>query len=218
MSKALDEISKEFGFSNYKHYLNVSETNKQSKPAIEVLLRNIYSERNILKKIQLAITLLQTHQLPFYEQLDILKLFQQSHEFGLHPDFDWLDDVHFIGKKLSLVNGEVKQYLFNDFLTDDGVAEIHFRQPHFKAKEISLSELTYEIRGDMLIVDGQYNLKTEFEYGLDEDDLITIDDRFNDCELFGSFGVEIDRDKKITIMHSDIMEGDDRRFFGGSFR
>lgn len=40
---------------------------------------------------------------------------------------------------------------------------------------------------DTLIVDGQYHLKTEFEFEIDEDDPISKDERFNDREVFGSF-------------------------------
>lgn len=217
-SQALDEVAREYGYSNYKNYLNILDANSKKSMHPEILLKNLSSENDLSKKVALTISFIKDFKIPFHEQLDILKFFQHSHELGQHPDFEWLDDVHFVSEKLNLMNDEIQQYLLDDFLTDEGIAEIHFMQPHFKAKEVSLSELTYELDRDMLVVDGQYNLKTEFEFEMDEDDPISKDKRFNDREVFGSFGVNIDRNKKITITHSSITEENGGIFFRGSFR
>jgi len=206
--QALDQAAREFGYSNYKNYLNVLEANRnQSKqPPKEVLLKNISSENDMTKKVNLAISFIQGFEISFQDLLDILKLFQHSEK-----------DIQFLCEKSNLKD-EIQSYLLNDFLTDEGKDEVHFRQPYFIAKEISLIDLTYEIDEDMLRVDGNYNLKTKFEFEMEEDDPLSKDDRFNDRQLFGSFGITIDRNKKINITHSDIGEKFNGFFQAASFR
>lgn len=205
--QALDEASKQLGHSNYRNYLNISKANrKQPESDKEVLLKNIYSENDMSKKLELAISFIQNYETSFQNLLGIVKLFQHSEE-----------NLQFFCEKLNLKN-KIQSYLLKDFLTDEGKAEIHFRQPYFIAKEISLSDLTYEIDDDMLCVDGNYYLKTEFEFEIDENDPISKDNRFNDRKLFGSFEITIDKNQKIIIVHSDIGEEFDGVFQTASFR
>lgn len=204
-NQALNEAAKELGYSNYKHYLNMLETGRNHK---ELHLKNISSEKDMSKKMELAILFIQSFKITFHEKLDILKLFQHS------------DVIQVLCEKLDFMKNDIQSCLLNDFLTDEGKDEIHFRHPYFKADEISLSSLTYEIDEDLLYVDGSYNLKTKIDFGYVE--LANEEDHenecFNDRELFGTFGIKIDRNKKITIEHSDIGEEIEGSFSLASFR
>ncbi|WP_019218440.1 hypothetical protein [Legionella tunisiensis] len=193
-SKALDEVSKKYEFSNYRHYLNVYESNRKKFASTKhVLLKNISLEKDMHKKMELALSFIRNFKIPFRDLLDILKQFQHSERA-----------VQAICEKLNLMKGEIQKFLFNDFLTDEGQYEINFRAPNFIAKEIVINGLTYEIDKDKLCVDGDYVLKTEFEFELDENDPNSKDERFKDREFDGSFGVEIDRNKEIIFVHSDM--------------
>lgn len=192
--QALDESAKEFGCANYQNYKNISEAHlRQYKSDVEVFFKNILSEADISKKMELATTAMENLETPLRDLFDILKQFQHLEE-----------TVQAICEKLNLMEAEIELFLFNDFLADEGRYEINSRAPNFIAKEISISNLTYEMDEDVLCVDGNYVLKTEFEFELDEDDPISKNERFKGREFDGSFGVEIDRNKKITFVHSDI--------------
>jgi hypothetical protein len=160
---------------------------------LEVLLENISSENDISIKMELAISFIQNYKMPFRNLLEILKEFTHSEE-----------SIQTLCEKLNLMRDEIQSFLFNDFLTEEGKEEINFRAPYFIAKNISVSGLTYELDGDMLCVDGDYVLKTEFEFELDKKDSTSKDERFEDREFNGTFGVEIDMNKKITFVHSDM--------------
>lgn len=192
--QALNESAKEFGYTNYQNYKNISEAHlKQYKSAMEVLLKNISLETDIPKKMELAISSMENYETPLRDLFDILNQFQHSEEI-----------IQVVCEKLNLMKEEIQLFLFNDFLTDEGKNEINFRAPHFIAKEISISDLTYEINEDALYVDGNYVLKTEFEFELDANDPTSKDERFKDREFEGSFGVEVDANKNITFVHSDM--------------
>ncbi len=201
--QALDEAAKLYGFSNYKHYLNVLEMVSKRKVAH---FKNISFEKDLFKKIELTVNYIHNFKMPFHEQLEVIQLFHDPAA------------VQSLCEKLGLMKGEIEQFLFNDFLTDEGKYEITFRAPHFIAKKLATSDLTYEIQDGVLCVDGQYILTTEFEYELDASDPISKDERFNDRELFGHFEVRVDKNKKITIEHSDIGEEIDGSFSLASFR
>ncbi|MFT4060671.1 MAG: hypothetical protein QM652_14145 [Legionella sp.] len=144
---------------------------------------------------------MENHEIPLRDLFDILQQFQHSEE-----------TVQVICQKLNLLKDAIESFLFNDFLTDAGRSEINFRASNFIAKEVSISDLTYQIEEDLLYVDGDYLLKTEFEFELDENDPISKDERFKDRQFDGSFGVEINRNKNIIIVHSDMSITDSDSF------
>lgn len=226
--QAYDEAARELGYANYKNYLNILEANSKHK---KVLLKNVYSEKDMFKKVDLAVAFIQNFKIPFHEQLDILKLFQNSEEdaqfvyeklnlsSGLHDLIQpWLQ---LVCEKLNFMKDEIQSHLFEDFLLGEGKDELHDLHPYFVAKEVSISELMYEVRENTLwVFDADYKLKLQFdfeniEFENEED---RKDSRFNDREMFGSFGVTIDQNKKITFEHSDIGEESGDGFFGSSFR
>ncbi len=201
LHQARDEAVKELGYSNFKHYKNRLEADiKQYKSSLEVFFKDISLENSISKKMKLAISFMQSHDTPFRDLLDILKLFQNSHELGEHPDFEWLDDVHFVCGKLNLMKDEIESYMLNSFLT--GELE-HYFHPHFIAKKLLISDVTYEIRNDKIYADGNYHL--------------TVESPRQSSKLEGAFGVSIDRNKKISLKHSDIGVDTDSGHVGGPF-
>ncbi len=235
-SQALDEAAQQFGFSNYKNYLNVLEANlKQSKPAKEVLLKQIASEKNIYKKMDLAISSIFNSKIPFPEQLDILQLFQDSDDSDddydsekqaicekliLSEDLRYKDYgvqpcLQFVCEKLNLMKDEIQSYFLNSANTDEGKDDLHDLDPeildtdHFIAREASVYDLIYEIDEGTLRVEGDYYINFKFD-----SDNIPVDEEypaeyhrsgyFNDRKMSGSFGATVDKDKKITIVHSDM--------------
>lgn len=204
LHQARDEAAKEFGFSNFKHYKNTSNADiKQYKSTLEALFKNIALEDDVAKKMGLAISFIQSHETPFRDLFDILKLFEHSHELGEHPDFEWLDDVHFVCDKLNLMKDEIRSHMFNEFLTGEGENSIHECYPYFTAKELSVSNITYEIKGNTIYADGNYHLTVESDA---PDHLKKENPHLRDGKLEGYFGITIDRNKKMTLEHSDISD------------
>ena len=200
-SQALDEAAKFYGYTNYKNYRNVILAGNKRK---ESYFKSISSENDLLKKAELALSFIQNYKIPFNEQLDILKLLERS------------EPVQSVCEKLNLMNDEIQACLLKDFQTEEAKKEIHWSHAYLFAKEISISDLDYEVVGDMLCIEGDYVLKTESE--LDAGDSVSKDRHINDRELFGTFGVRIDEDKNITILHSDIGEEVSGTFYSAKFR
>jgi hypothetical protein len=225
-SQAYDEAARESGFSNYKHYLNYLENHQQPKPSIEDILKNILLKKDISKEMELAISYIKNFEIPFHDILSILKLFQYSEgdknfiykKLTLDKDFHDLvkPDLQYVGEKLNLMNSEIQSYLLDDFLTKEGESEIQFRHPHFMAKTISLHDLAYAIDVDTLRVNGQFDLAIKFESKVPEE--YKEEPHFKDRSLFGCFVIDISRNKKIKIVHSEIGEIIDGYMYKSWFR
>lgn len=192
--QALDDAAKEFGYSNFKNYQNISEAGvNQYKVAVEAILKNMSLEKDMFKKMELVISFMQNYEAPFRDLLNILKQFQNSEAA-----------IQNVCEKLNVMEEEIRLFLFNHFLTEKGEYEINFRAPNFIARELSISDLTYEIDETLLCVDGNYVLTTKFEFELDENEPGNTNDFFKDREFDGYFEVEIDLNKEITFVHSDM--------------
>ncbi|HUD02168.1 MAG TPA: hypothetical protein VMR37_07555 [Rhabdochlamydiaceae bacterium] len=192
-NQALNEAAKELGYSNYRNYLNLLEsTRKQSKSFKDVLLKKISSEKDMSKKMDLAISFIQKHETPFQDLLDILKLFRHAEE-GMQSVCEQ-----------SNLKDEIQKYWLNYFLSHEGKAEIEGSfYENYIAKDISLSNLCYAIVGDRICVDGWYDLTIEFEFEV-EDERYREYPHFQDHLLSGCFEITIDWNKEITTVNSDI--------------
>ena len=103
MCVALDEVSKFYGFSNYRHYINIYKSNrKQSAFSKQELLKNISLETDMHKKMELAILFIRNYKIPFRDILDILKQFQDSAKA-----------IQVICEKLNLMKSEIQKFLLN---------------------------------------------------------------------------------------------------------
>lgn len=205
LAKALDEVSKNYGFSNYRHFINVYKSNqKRSKISIEVFLERLLLEHDSSNKLTLAMSYIQSAKCHFSDLLEILKQFQHSSK-----------DLQTICEQQSLMKKEIQSFIFEDFLTGEGDYELNFRSPHTKPKQISLSNLTYEIDESILVVEGNYLLKANFEFAASDNDRCNENHQYPDFEYDGSFEIEVDRYKLITFRHSDMSMYDKSTPIGG---
>lgn len=192
-NKALDEAAKELGCANYKNYLNLLEAKrKQSKSSKDALLERILSENDMSKKIDLAVPFIQNTETLFQDLLDIFKLFHQSEEA-----------LQFVCGK-SNVKNEIQQYWFNDYLNGDGEAEIYGLYEHYIAKNLIVKELKYKIDGDLLCVDGEYDLTIKLGFELEDESYREKYPHFQDHLWWGDFEITIDRNKEITVVEASF--------------
>lgn len=198
--EALDEVSKRFGFSNFKHYLNFS---KKIYPNDNFIIKEPSAKIEDYK-ILLGIPDQQGSDLSFSEQLEILKLYKHS------------DDFQSTCQKWELMKNEIQNSLFSEFLTAKGEYEIGFRHPHYVAKDISLSDLRYEIKADILSVDGDYDLRIKFNGEVPDN--LKDEPHVKDRVLSGSFGIKIDKSKVITVIHLNIIQIEDGVVYAGTLK
>lgn len=191
--QALDEAAKEFGYSKYRNYLNLLEsTHKQSKSPKDSLLKKISSENDMSKKISLAVPFIQNPKTPFQDLLDIFKLFQHSE-----------DALQFVCEK-SNVKNEIQQYWFNDYRTGEGEAEIYDFNEYYVVKDLIVKDLKYKIDGDILCVDGVYDLTIKFGFELEDESDREKYPHFQDHLWWGDFEITIDRNKEITVVNASF--------------
>lgn len=99
---------------------------------------------------------------------------------------------------------ETHSFLFEDFLNGEGADEISFRANGTEAKEISITDLIYEIDGECLVIEGNYILKTNFNIEWGDDDLMNDQDLYKGFIYDGTFEIEIAQNKKITLRGSTM--------------
>lgn len=205
----------EFELHKRSNKINISSSNlaSQRESSFKSLLELISLEKDMLKKSQLTISFIQNSTFHFHEVLDILKLFQNI-DIDKHLAYKKLrldNELHdliqpwiqYICEQLMLMKDDVQRYLFNDFLEKpEDLKDIH---PYFIAKELTVSNLMYEIGNDSLHIEAEYLLTLELDNSrilLDEE--VAKEMRFKEDKASGSFGIKIDRNKKIHMEHCDI--------------
>ena len=196
--QALDEAAKEFGFSNYRHYLNQSEAS--SKDAV---FQAVFAEQDTAKRLGLAISYLQKYEIPFHDLFDVLKLFRQSEEA-----------LNSICEKTSLKD-DVQKFLlkfFQDFKRDLQVLPM---REHFVAKDISVRDFFYEMRENALFVGCNYDLEFKFEFEVPEE--MKNEPHFHREPMVGDVAITIDRSKIMTIGNPSIGEDADGEMWETSF-
>jgi len=186
-SQALDEAARQFGFSNYKSYLNLLKAN--NKLPLEDYLKRMYAENDMLQKMDIAISLVQNYEISFQVLLEILKQFQDSQEA-----------MRSLTEKSKLKN-DIQSFLLDDLRADEG-KEIEMYAPYFSITQLSLSNLIYEIDEDTICVDGDYAIKLEFDGEIPEQ--YKDYPHFEVRSMFGNFEIEIDKNKNISIENSSI--------------
>ena len=187
-SKALDEAVKQFGYSNYKNYLNVSETDRtQTKSSKESILKQLQTEKDLSKRVELALLLIQKSKLSFSEVFDLLKLFRGSEKA--------LKDIC----ESTSLRSDIQKFVFDDFIESDGELEL---DDHFIIEELVVNDLTYDFQDGLLNVMGSYDLKLKFEFEV-PDEMKHLPN-FNRDPMSGGFDINIDRDKTFTVLDSSI--------------
>lgn len=174
-NQALNEAARELGYSNYKNYLNILETNqRQIMSPIELLLKDISTNDDITTKVDLAAAFIKNNLIPFNDLVYILKSFQH------------LETLKSVCEKANL-KADIQTVVLNDFLTEDGKNEIAKFYKKFRAKEVFLGKVNYEMNEDVIYIDGLYELKAEH-------DSDTSKRKLKDRLLFGTFKMTIDRE------------------------
>lgn len=186
-SQALDAAAQQFGFSNYKNYLNLLEAN--NKQPIEDYLKKISTENDMSLKMDITVSLIQNYEVPFQVLLEILKQFQHSPEA-----------IRSLCEKSKLTN-DIQSFLLDDLRADEG-KEIEMYAPYFSITQLSLSNLIYEIDDDLICVDGDYTIKLEFDGEVPEE--YKNYPHFEVRSMFGNFEIEIDKNKNMSIENSSI--------------
>lgn len=125
--------------------------------------------------------------------------------------------LQFVCEKLNLMKDEIQAYFLNDVNTDEerwSLSDIYpeiINIDDFIATEASVNNLIYQIDEDELCVEGDYKVIFKFQgeqliLESEEDPHYDYfkNEYHKDRNMSGTFGVAIDRNKKITIVHSDM--------------
>jgi hypothetical protein len=171
---------------------------------IESVLKRITVEADISKKVQLAISFLQSNKTSPQDSLQILKQFEHTE-----------DALQLVGNSLDLEN-DIQIFLLNYFIESKSDVQALPLKEYFIAKNVFVEDLSYDFNNDVLVVDGKYNLSFQFEHEVPEEmkDL----PHFNREPMFGEFVISIDKNKKITVEDISIGEEIDGQVFMGSFK
>ncbi len=204
-SQSLDEAAKLQGFSNYKNYLNVLASSKQSDSSKDSFLKAIFSEKDISKKAALTISSIHKFKNAFSDLFAVLGQIQDSEEA-----------VQSVCEKSTLKN-DIQAGLLNYFLEAKEDVQALPLKDHFLAKVVSVKELTYELVEDELRVSGNYDIEFEFEFNDVPDDMKHLP-HFSRDPMFGDFEVTIDKDKKMTFENPNIGEDDGETVYMGPFK
>ena len=204
-----------FGMTKFSEKVESSLMDSQRKPSFKSVLEIISLEKDILKKSQLAISFIQNSTLHFHELLEILKLFHNIDTDKhlaykmLHLDPDLHDLirpwVQYLCEQLMLMKDEIQSFLFHNYTEGSGQDDIEDSYPYYIAKELTVFNLMYGMKDDLLNIEADYLLKLD----LDNSRITYVDEfgndvRFETRKASGSVGFTIDRNKKINIEHCDI--------------
>lgn len=190
--QALEEASRILGFSNYRNYLNLLESNvPKPKPATEEQIEAVRLEKEdiALRRAHSLIAETEASKIKLQELLARLKGAEGSEA-----------DVQSICEKNQALYKYLELYFFSDFLRDEE-CEIEDFAPYHIAKQVSLKNLVFRFEDDLLFVEGDYDLALEFAFDYDKDDK---SDTFKDQEMFGSFELTIDQNLEIEFENQDI--------------
>lgn len=209
LHQALEETAVQYGFTNYKHFLNDWESNRQpeSKSVIEALLIKLSSEKDMAKKLELAVPFVQNNKMSFPEMFDIFEQFRQSAEAGqtVCENSYFLDHV-------------VGTMLLEYFRQSKADVQALPLMEHFVAKNIVIENLECELITERLNVRGLYTIEFEFEYISEIEEDMKHMSHFNREPMFGQFEMTIDRNRQVTIANPTIGEVNEDGLFMGQFK
>lgn len=189
-SEALNEASQELGFSNYKNYLNALESSRPEPPDPADFEMEIWEQMNgeSSKRIAIVDSLLQKLKLPFGELLDSL---EQARHWKTRQS---------ICEKYPELKEFIRLHIHMDSLEDEG-GSLELISSYHLPKEAEVKNLVFRLGDDLLLVEGDYELKLDFAFEHEPNDPHPL---LEDRSAWGSFELTIDRNKTLTIEHSDI--------------
>ena len=193
LHQALDEISKEFGFSNYRHYINQLESNRP-QAGIESVLKYLSMEKDESKKIEFAVLFVQNNNISFPNMFNLLEQFQQSKNavqlICENSAFDYVAETS----------------MLNYFLQSKEDLQALPLREHFVAKNIIIENLVYELITERLNITGLYTIEFEFEFLSEVEEEMRNMSHFKRDPMFGKFEMTIDRNRQVTIANPSIGE------------
>lgn len=201
LSQALDLVTQEFGFSNYKHYKNVLDDRERiSELDFEQKKKAVLSENDIAKKIKLAALFIERGALPFNEQLELIQLFYDPDDLDQYK-IPNSEKVQLLCQSMHFMQEELKSFLIEDLHANpEDIADFF---PYHAVKNLKLSNFEYTIDVDShLCIDVYYDLLLEFAHEYDEDQ--KDHPFFQDEAVWGTYQISVDPNKKITINSADI--------------
>ena len=210
MSKALDLVAQNYGYSNYRHYLNASlqtstlpqkdellewknkvreQLEKDSEKAYGMLLWVLKNEENMMKRTISAFLLYEEYETSFKELLGFMS---------------YLDDsgVQTVCEEIGL-NDDVQSELL-DFYLNDGSVQVDSFATHPRVEDVYLGTAEYTLTAYGLNVSGNFDVSVELQYGSDSDN----ENGSNHSHSFGGdFSLEIDSEKFLSLQNAEIEEG-----------
>ena len=195
--QALNEAAVENGWESYKHFLNEWESNRTpvSKSEVGALLKKLSTEKDLFKKLDIAVPFVQNNKISFPEMFEIFEQFRESEEAVQII----CENSYFL---FHVVNSMMLQY-FQASKEDVQALPLN---DHFVAKNVVAEEFECKLITERLSVKGLYTIEFEFEH-LTE---VPVDDRkvshFNRDPMFGQFEMIIDRNKQCSIANPTICE------------
>ncbi len=207
--QALEETAVQNGFTNYRHFLNEWESNQQpeSKSAIESLLRRLSSEKEMARKLELAVPFVQNNKMSFPEMFDVFEQFRQPAEA-----------IQIVCENSFFLDHVVGTMLLEYFRQSKEDVQALPLKEHFIAKNIVIENLECELITERLNVRGLYTIEFEFEHLAELEDDMKHMSHFNRDPMFGQFEMTIDRNKQVTIANPTIGEVDEDGVFVGRFK
>lgn len=197
LHEAYNEAVRPFDYANYKHFLNESESNhrQQAQSKIEALLRKLSSEKEIARKLELAIPFVQNNKMSFPDMFDVFEQFRQSAEA-----------VQTICRNSFFLDHVVNTMMLEYFRQSKGDVQLLPLKEHFVVKNIVVEDLECELLTERLNVRGLYTIEFEFEHFSDLEEDMKHLPHFNRDPMFGQFEMTLDRNKQVTIANPTIGE------------
>lgn len=209
LHQALDETAVQYGFANYKHFLNEWESNQrpESKSDIDALLKRVSSEKEMSRKLEVAIPFVQNNRMSFPDMFTLFEQFRQS-----------ADAVQTICENSFFLDHVVNTMMLEYFRQSKADVQALPLKEHFIAKNVVVEDLECELITERLNVKGLYTIEFEFEHFDElEEDMKQLP-HFNRPPMFGQFELTIDRNKQVTIANPTIGEIDEDGVFMGRFK
>lgn len=208
LHQALEETAIHYGFSNYKNFLNEWESNRKpsSRSEIDTLLKDITSEEQMTKKLDLAVPFLQNNKMSFPEMFELFEKFQQSQEA-----------VQTVCENSFFLDHVVRTMLLEYFQKCKADVQALPSRENFVAKNIVIEDLVCGLITERLNVKGLYTIEFEFEHLADVEEHMKNMPHFNRDPMFGQFEMTIDRSKQVTIANPTIGEIFEGQLYIGPF-
>lgn len=206
LHQALNELAIGHGFSNYKHYLNEWESKYQaeSKSDVGLLVRRLSSEKEMERKLELAIPFVQNNKMYFPEMFSVFEQFRSSKEV-----------LQTVCENSFFLDHVVSTMMLEYFRQSKEDVQVLPLKEHFLAKNVVVEGLECELITERLNVRGFYTIEFEFEYLSDLEENMKGMSHFNRDPMFGQFEMTIDRNKQVTIANPTIGEiGEDGVYMG----